>query len=818
MENNNQKIQKREITEEMKDSYLDYAMSVIISRALPDVRDGLKPVHRRILYVMNEIGLGHAAKFRKSAAVVGDTIAKYHPHGDIAVYDSLVRMAQDFSLRYPLIDGQGNFGSIDGDSAAAYRYTECRLTKIAEEMLSDIEKNTVDFVDNYDGTRREPVVLPSKIPQLLLNGTIGIAVGMATNIPPHNLGELCDALIYLIQKPKVSCDDLSQFIKGPDFPTGGFIYDKRGIIEAYSQGRGPIIVRGKAEIIEDKKLQIIISEIPFQVEKSALVENIANLAKEKRIDGIRAIRDESDREGMRIVLDLATGAFPQKILNQLYKFTDLQKAFHMNILALVDGIQPQVLSLKDALVYFIEHRRSVIKRKAEYDLTKAKERAHILEGLKKALSKIDLIIKIIKKSRTKEEAHINLIKKFKFSQVQAQAILQLPLSTLAGLERKRIEDEYSQKLNEIKEFSDLLKDPKKISNKIIEGLKETKEKYNDERKTKVIIQKVGEISEEDLIPQEEMVISLTEGSYIKRVSPSLYRTQKRGGRGIIGVSQEREDFVTNFISAMTHDTLLFFSNRGNIFETKVYEIPEATRLSRGKSLFNFLGLRPEEKITSLIPLREKGAPKYLVMATSCGIIKKTSVEAFKNIRKSGICAIRLQKNDSLAFAGDCNDKEEIILVSKLGQSIRFSQDFLRSMGRAAAGIRGMRLKGGDRLVGMDVIRVNAKAKDKKSEKIGDLEVLVVSENGFGKRTKLKNYRIQKRGGSGIKTAKITKKTGNLVWAKVLSGEEESLIIISQKGQVIRIDLGSISLMGRSAQGVRIMKLEEGEKIVSAACI
>lgn len=805
-------IQKREITEEMKDSYIDYAMSVIVSRALPDVRDGLKPVHRRILYVMHEQGLTHSAKFRKSASVVGDTIAKYHPHGDAAVYDSMVRMAQDFSLRYPLVDGQGNFGSIDGDSAAAYRYTECRLMKIAEEMLVDIDKNTVDFIDNYDGTRKEPVILPTKIPQLLLNGLVGIAVGMATNIPPHNLGELCDALIYLIQNPKSPASDLFQFVKGPDFPTGGFVYDQKGMIEAYSQGKGPITMRGKAEIIDDKKLQIIISEIPFQVQKSALIETIANLVKDKRVEGIKAIRDESDKDGMRIVMDLATGAFPQKILNQLYKFTDLQKTFHLNILALVDGIQPQVLSLKSVLEYFVDHRRIVIKRRAEYDLTRFKDRVHILEGLRKAILKIDAVIKTIKDSKTKDDAQTNLMKKFGFSQAQAQAILQLPLSTLAGLERKKIEDEYEQKTKEIKELSALLGDSKKISSKIVEELKELKEKYKDERKTKILVQKVGEISEEDLIPQEEMVISLTEGGYIKRVDPTSYKLQKRGGRGLIGASQEKEDFVNLFLSAMTHDTLLFFSNKGNIFETKVYEIPEASRVSKGKSLFNFLGLRQEEKISAMVPVRTKGAEKYLLMVTSRGIIKKTAIDAFKNIRKTGICAIKLKSDDSLAFVGTCNDEDEVILVSKLGQAVRFSQKMLRPMGRNAAGIKGMRLKDNDKVVGMDIIKVS---KDKKA---GDSEILVVSENGFGKRTKIKEYRIQNRGGSGIKTAKVTKKTGYIVWAKVLSGEEEELMTVSQKGQVIKVDLKNISLMGRSTQGVRIMRLEENEKIVSAACL
>ncbi|PIQ92890.1 MAG: DNA gyrase subunit A [Parcubacteria group bacterium CG11_big_fil_rev_8_21_14_0_20_39_14] len=803
-----QNIQKREITEEMKESYIDYAMSVIVSRALPDVRDGLKPVHRRILYAMHEDGLKHDAKFRKSAMIVGNTMSRYHPHGDIAIYDSLVRMAQDFSLRYPLVQGQGNFGSIDGDPPSAMRYSEARLSKIGEEILSDIDKNTVDFLDNYDETRKEPTVLPSKIPQLLLNGTVGIAVGMATNIPPHNLSELCDGLIFLVKNPKSTCFDLLQFIKGPDFPTGGFIYDQKAIVEAYSQGKGSIIIRGKAEIIEAQKLQLIISEIPFQVQKSALVENIANLVKEKKIDGIRAIRDESSREGIRIVMDLSSGAFPQKILNQLYKFTDLQKPFYLNILALVGGIQPQVLSLKDVLWHFIEHRRTVIKRRTEYDLLKSKERLHILEGLRKALLKIDLVIRIIKKSKTKEDAGINLLKEFKFSKAQAQAILQLPLSALAGLERKKIEEEYSKKVKEIKELNKLLKYPKLISNKIIEEFREIREEYGDQRKTKVFSQKVDEISGEDLIPQEEMLISLTQTGYIKRVNPNSYKIQKRGGKGIIGISQEREDFVTHFLSAMTHDILLFFSNQGNIFETKVYEIPEANRVSRGKSLFNFLGLRPDEKITAMVPLRKKESQKYLVMVTSCGIIKKTPQDSFKNIRKTGICAIKLRKNDLLAFAWLCNDGDEIILVSKFGQSIRFSQDSLRPMSRGTSGIKGMNIKEGDEIVGMGIIK----------NKQQGLELLVVSENGFGKRTKLKDYRIQKRGGLGIKTFKLTKKTGNLIWAKVLSQDEESLIAVSQKGQVIRVDLKNISLMRRVTQGVKIMTLGEGDKVVSATCV
>ncbi len=600
-------IKPREITEEMKDSYIDYAMSVIISRALPDVRDGLKPVHRRILYTMGEMGLKHDAKFRKSATVVGETMGKLHPHGDAAIYDSLARMAQDFSLRYPLIQGQGNFGSIDGDPPSAMRYSEAKLSKIGEEMLKDIEKNTVDFVDNYDGTRREPVVLPSPLPQLLLNGSLGIAVGMATNIPPHNLAEVSDSLIYLIDHPKATTEDLLEFVKGPDFPTGGEIFNQKEIIQAYSQGKGPILTRGKAEIVEQTsgKLQIVISEIPYQVQKSALVEQFANLVQEKKIEGIRDIRDESDKEGLRIVIDLQREVIAQKILNRLYKFSDLQKTFHLNMLALVEGIQPRVLNLTELLNYYLLHRKEVVYRRVKYDLEKAKERAHILEGLDKCLGKIDEVIRVIKNSANREEAKKNLIKRFKLTEIQANAILETKLSALAKLERKKIEDELKEMLSKIKEFTAILKSPQKIKEAIKKELRGLKENFGDERKTKVHLQKVGEIAEEDLIPLEETIITITQGGYIKRLNPATYKLQRRGGKGILGMKTVGEDIVEHFLTAQTHDSLLFFTDSGKVFRTPVYEIPEGTRVAKGRGLLNFLEISPQEKVLSLMPLGEE---------------------------------------------------------------------------------------------------------------------------------------------------------------------------------------------------------------------
>jgi len=827
------KINQREIVTELKESYIDYAMSVIVARALPDVRDGLKPVHRRILYAMAESGLRSNTKHRKSMAVVGEVLKSYHPHGDAAVYESLVRMAQDFNMRYPLIDGQGNFGSIDGDGAAAARYTECRLSKIGEEMLKDIEKNTVNFIDNYDGTTKEPTVLPSPLPQLLLNGSLGIAVGMATNIPPHNLGEVVDALIYMLDYPKAETEDLFQFVQGPDFPTGGIIYDQKEIIAAYSQGKGSILMRGKAEIVEKKDgiEQIVITEIPYQVLKSDLVEEIANLVSEKKIEGIKDIRDLSDREGMRIVIDIKKGFQPQRVLNRLYKFTNLQKTFHLNLLALVDGIQPEILSLSDVLRHFIEHRKEVVIRRTKFDLEKAKEKAHILEGLKLALKNIDAVIATIKKSADKEEAKNNLIKKFKLTEVQATAILEMKLQTLAGLERKKIEDELKEILEKIKEFTAILKSPEKLKNIIKKEFQELKERFGDKRRTKVVKGKVGEITEVDLVPLEDTIITLTTGGYIKRINPATYRIQKRGGKGLMGMKTMQDDIVEHFLCASTHDNLMFFTDSGKVFQTPVYEIPEGTRVARGRGLLNFLELSSEEKVLSLVPMPalRQGGPakpnngkksvdlteKYLVMVTKNGRIKKTALEEFENVRRSGIIAIKLEKGDLLKKVVKTTGEDDIILVTKNGMAIRFKEKDIRPMGRATAGVKGIRLKKGDEVIGMDVIRKNSPIKQ---------NLLVVMENGYGKRTDVSQYKTQGRGGAGVKTAKITPKTGAIVVSSVIKDpavdpqKEEDLMVISRRGQVIRTNLRSISLLSRATQGVRIMRLEEGDKVASGVCL
>jgi len=820
-------IKPRAITEEMKESYIDYAMSVIVSRALPDVRDGLKPVHRRILYAMYEDGFRSTAKYRKSANVVGSTMAHYHPHGDTSIYGALARMAQDFSLRYPLIDGQGNWGSIDDPSEfAAQRYTECKLSRIGEEMLRDIGKDTVNFADNYDGTRKEPSVLPSPAPQLLLNGSLGIAVGMATNIPPHNLSEVVDATVYLIDHPKAETSDLFKLIQGPDFPTGGIIYDQKEIISAYSQGKGQIVVRGKAEIKEKKQqgLQILITEIPFQVRKSDLVLQMANLVSEKKIEGIKDIKDLSDREGMRIVIDVKKGYQPQRVLNRLYKLTNLQKTFYLNMLALVDGIQPKILSLSEVLKYFILHRREVILRRTKFDLNRAKERAHILKGLSIALKNIDKVIATIKKSSDRENAEVNLIKKFKLTKKQAVAILEMKLQTLARLERQKIEDELKEISARIKELSSILKSPQKVKSLLKKELQEVKDQYGDKRKTKVVRQKLGEIAEIDLVPLEEAIITLTRGGYVKRINPTTYKIQKRGGKGIMGMKTMGEDIVEHFLSASTHDKLLFFTDSGKVFQTQVYEIPEGTRVARGRGLLNFLEISPEEKALSLIPIKkeEKGI-KYLLIVTKNGKIKKTSLEEFKNVRRSGILAIRLTKGDLLRKVVKTSGEDEIILVTKKGISIKFKEKEIRAMGRGAAGVKGIRLKKGDEVIGMDVIKQESapptggrQGKPKKEKQKQYL--LVVTENGYGKRTEVSQYRIQGRGGSGIKTAQITKKTGEVVLSRVLGGEEEDLIVISQKGQVIRTKVNSISVLSRATQGVRIMRLDEGDRVASGTCI
>jgi len=811
-------IEQREIVEEMRGSYIDYAMSVIVARALPDVRDGLKPVHRRILFAMSEDGLTHGARYRKSANTVGLVLARYHPHGDISVYDALARMAQDFSMRYMLIDGQGNWGSIDGDSPAAMRYTEAKMSRMGEFLLADIGKDTVDFMDNYDGTRKEPMVLPSPVPQLLLNGTLGIAVGMATNVPPHNIREVLDATVFLIDNPKATTEDLFQFVKGPDFPTGGIIYNKKEIIEAYSQGKGPIVVRGKAEIVdggEKKRTQIIITEIPYQVNKSTLVEQFAKLVQEKKIDGIKDIRDESDKDGMRIAFDLQRDAQPQKILNRLYKFSDLQRSFHLNMIALVDGLQPKVLSLVEILQYFIDHRRQVVYRRTKYDLDRAKEREHILEGLHKCLANIDEVIRIIRKAADRAEAQKGLMKRFRLTEIQANAILDTRLAQLARLERQKIEDELKEIRAKIQELSIILASPKKIDAIIKKELAEAEQIFGDERRTKVNVQGIGEIAEEDLIPQEEAIITLTQGGYIKRINPGTYKIQKRGGKGIMGMKTVSDDIIEHFISAQTHDSLMLFSDSGKVFQTPVYEIPEGTRVAKGRGLLNFLEMSADDKVLSLFAIGKEDVEagvKYLVMVTKQGVIKKTPLEDFKNVRRSGLIAITLKKGDALWAVRKTTGKDEIIITTKKGQAVRFREKDVRPMGRTASGIHGIRLKKGDEVVGMDIIK--AQNSNVKSQNY----VLVVTENGYGKRTDIKEYRLQSRGGSGIKTANVTSKTGELVYACVLAGDEEDLIVISRKGTVIRTAIDAIAQISRSTQGVRIMKMEPGDKVASAACV
>jgi len=803
-----QTIFPRPIVQEMEESYLSYAMSVIISRALPDVRDGMKPVQRRILYAMLNLGLRHTAKFRKSATVVGEVLGKYHPHGDSAVYETMVRMAQDFSLRYPLILGQGNFGSMDGDGAAAMRYTEAKLSALAEEMLEDIEKETVLWNENYDATRLEPTYLPGKVPQLLLNGTVGIAVGMATNIPPHNLEEIADGIIHLIDHPQANVEDLMQFIKGPDFPTGGMIYNRQDILNAYSSGKGKIITRAKADIVENKsgQFQIIVSEITYQTNKATLLQKIAELVKEGKIQGIKDLRDESDKEGVRIVIDLKKDAYPKKVLNRLYSLTELQKPFHLNMLALVDGLEPKILNLKSFLEHYIAHRKDVVTRRVRFELKKAEERAHILEGLKKALDHINEIIATIKKSPDKEKAHDNLRKLFKFSDRQATAILEMKLQTLAGLERKKIEDELTEKRKLIQELKDILANPKKILGIIKEELQKLKEKYGDQRRTKVYKSAVGEFSQEDLTPNEETIISLTEDGYIKRLSPDTFRLQKRGGKGVIGGTIKEGDAIDKVISAMTHDNLLFFTNSGKVFQTKAYEIPASSRTAKGNAIVNFLQMTSEDKITSILAISNKVEAEYLVMATKQGKIKKTALAEFSNVRRNGLIAISLNQGDTLGWAGLAKKEDNLLIVTAKGQSIHFKNSGVRAMGRNASGVRSIKLRQQDSVIGMNV----ANGQDP------HLEILVVTENGYGKRTPLSRYKVQSRGGSGIKTAQITPKTGKVVSCHILAKNdlEGDLIASSNKGQIIRTPVKSISRLGRATQGVRIMRLKSGEKVAA----
>lgn len=807
------KVEAIEISQEMKESYLDYAMSVIVSRALPDVRDGLKPVQRRILYAMYDMGVRSDSKFRKSAAVTGEVLGKYHPHGDSSVYGALVRMAQDFSLRYPLVKGQGNFGSVDGDPPAAQRYTECKLSKIGEELLIDIDKNTVDWGDNYDSTRKEPLVLPSPAPNLLLNGSTGIAVGMATNIPPHNLTEVCQALIHLIDNPKSETEDLLEFIKGPDFPTRGIIFNQKDIVSAYSQGKGSFLTRGKVDIVDnDNKSQIIITEIPFQVDKSVLITNFANLVQTKRIEGIKDIRDESDKDGMRIAIDLQKGVIPRKILNSLYKYTDLQKVYHLNMLALVDGIEPRILNLKDILELYLKHRQEVVIKRTTYDLEKAKERAHILEGISKALDKIDAVIETIRKSKDKEDAKENLVKKFKLTVIQAEAILEIKLHQLAKLEKQKVEDELEQKRKEIKEYMKILESKAEQKKVMKKELEKEIELYGDERRTKVVKSSPETISEEDLVPLEDTIVTLTYGGYIKRINPGEYKKQNRGGQGTVGIKTSEDDQVCHFISAKTHDSIFFFTDSGKVFQTKVYEIPEGQKTNKGRGLMNFLEISPHDKILSLLALSKediKGGAKYLIMGTKNGIIKKTQLKDFENVRRNGLIAINLKKDDLLCGVRKGGDGDEIMIATKHGQSIRFAEKEVRPMGRTASGIKGIRLKKGDEVIGMEVVR-----KDKLKEKE---YLLVLTENGFGKRTLLNEYKKQGRGGSGVKIAKITSKTGELAKIEIIE-DQEDLIVISKKGQTIRTKISSIPKLGRDTQGVKVMRLKEGDKVVAATCL
>ncbi len=809
-------MEPQEITKELGDSYLSYAMSVIVARALPDVRDGMKPVHRRVLWAMWDMGVLSTAKFRKSAYVVGETMAKYHPHGDSSIYDTMVRMAQNFSLRYPLVRGQGNFGSVDGDPPAAMRYTEAKLAAIANEMLSDIEKETVDWIPNYDGTRNEPTVLPAKLPNLLLNGALGIAVGMATSIPPHNLGEIADAILYLADNGDATSEDLLQFVKGPDFPTGGIIYDNKAIKEAYVSGRGGIITRAKAEIVEKKnsrQFDIIVTEIPYQVNKSELISTIAELAQDKKIEGIRDLRDESDRDGMRIVIELKNDVAPQKVLNWLYKHTDLEKNFNFNMIALVNGIEPRLLTLKDILAEYLEHRKTIITRRTKFDLRKAEERAHILEGLMIALDAIDRVIATIRKSEDKEVAHANLMKNFKLSDLQATAILEMRLQTLAALERLKIETELKEKHALIDELKAILKSTARVLKIVKDEVTELKDKYGDERRTKVVGRAVEAMSDEDLIPEEEAIVTVSGGGYIKRLPPGTFKVQRRGGKGLIGSEVADEDFLSHFFSANTHDNVLFFTDRGRVFQTKVYEIPQATRTSKGRAIQNFLELPADENVSAIVSYSAKGAKaegktgrKYLMMVTKQGVIKKTPLEDFENIRRTGIIALSLKKGDHLKWAKLTTGAEQVVLATRQGQSIRFDEKQVRPMGRTAAGVRAIKLKKqNDEVAGFDIIRGDAAM------------LLVVMEHGFAKQTSLKEYKVQSRGGSGIKTAEVTPKTGPVVSAHVVS-EEKEIFALSAKGQMIRTEISTVRKTGRSAQGVHIMDLKSGDRVAGTVVI
>jgi DNA gyrase subunit A len=800
-------LQPVNIAEEMRKAYLDYAMSVITSRALPDARDGLKPVHRRILFAMNNMGLTPGAKFRKSATVVGEVLGNYHPHGDASVYDAMTKTAQDFSYRYPLVQGQGNFGSIDGDGAAAMRYTEAKMSKLSMEMLRDIEKDTVLMVPNYDSTKREPSVLPTAVPNLLLNGTLGIAVGMATNIPPHNLGEIIDATVHLIDNPQATTEDLCEHVKGPDFPLGGIAFGQADIRQAYATGRGGVVVRGEAEISETKngQFQIIVTSIPYRVLKSNLIENIADLVRDKKIEGIKGLRDESTKD-IRVVIDLKSGTQPQKVLNYLYKHTELESTFHYNVVALVDGI-PQTLALKGALESFVGHRKEVVRRRTEFDLKRALEKEHILLGLKKALDHIDEIIKTIRASKDTPDAHAQLVKKFKFSDIQATAILEMKLQRLAGLERKKIEDDLKAVQALIAELQAILASEKKMLAIIKGELTDIKERYGDARRTKIVKHKAKEFNPEDLIADKEEVLVYTSGGYVKRTDPSEFRTQKRGGVGVVDLNTKEEDFVIMSLTTSSHSDLLFFTDKGKAYQMKMYDLPEGKRATRGKSIMNFLQLTEGEKVTSILPMpkdMKELSGVSLMMITKEGTVKKSAAESFKDVRRNGLIAIKLDVKDELLAAMFVTGEDNVILTTQNGQSIRFNNSDVREMGRTAAGVIGMKLDKGDMIVACDKVLHGVKGQ----------ELLIMTANGYGKKTKLSEYKTQKRGGSGIKTVKVTEKTGKLIVARVVTSENEELLAVSKDSQVIRTEITSIPTLGRDTQGVRVMKLRDGDSVAS----
>jgi len=790
------------IESEMRKSYLEYSMSVIVGRALPDIRDGLKPVHRRVLYSMHELRNYHNRPHKKSARVVGDVIGKYHPHGDAAVYDAIVRMAQAFSMRYPLVDGQGNFGSIDGDPPAAMRYTEVRMTQPAQDFLRDIEKETVDFVPNYDGAILEPVILPTAIPNLLVNGSSGIAVGMATNVPPHNLSEVCDAIIRLIENPQADLEALMDLIPGPDFPTAGFILGTQGIREAYRTGRGIIRIRARAfvEKVGQRRERIVISEIPYQVNKAKLLEKMAELVREKKIEGVSEIRDESDREGMRIVVEVKADGKPLVLLNRLYKFTQMETSFGLILLAIVNG-RPQILTLKEVLEHFIKHRREIIVRRTVYDLRKAEERAHIVEGLKRALDFLDEVIEVIRSSSDPKEAKARLMADFDFSDAQAQAILDMRLQRLTGLEREKINAEYQELIKNIARFKAILESQTMVLEIIKDELKEIRDKYGDERRTE-ILEDVDDIALEDLIAEEDMVVTISHRGYIKRNPISLYRAQRRGGKGLTGVKPQAEDFVELLFVASSHDYLLFFTNKGRVYWKKVHEIPEAGRMSRGKAIVNLLSLRKGEHVATTLAVRDFEEGKYVVMTTKRGLVKKTELVSFSHPRSAGIAAVKIRFEDELIAVRLTNGNQDIFITTRNGKSIRFSETDLRSMGRVATGNIGIRLEPGDEVVGMEALGEGA-------------AILTVTENGYGKRTRTGEYRRQTRGGKGILTIKTTERNGPVVYSYQVS-DQDQLMIITGQGKIIRLRAADISVIGRNTQGVKLIDLAEGEKVVAVA--